>query len=203
MVEEDEKKRFTYYVGVDFAISETQRSDYTALVVAGLDEEGFLYVVEVVKGRWGDGNEIIDQMFAIERAYHPEQWFLEEGAIRKALGAAFELRMRAEGETGLYMNMTLMQPHKEKTVRARNIQARMRARAVKFRTGDSWFAEFEDECTTFPRGKHDDCVDALAYIGLGLGRMSTPVSEEEELDVEFAAAKREAVSMGRSMVTGY
>lgn len=202
MVEGDIDRKYTYYVAVDFAISTKERRDYTVMLVAGLDEAGFLYVVDVVRGRW-DGNQIIDEMLAIERAYGPQQFFVEDGAIRKALGPALELRMRAEGDTGLYMNMVPMVPTKDKESRGRSIQARMRARAVKFRKDASWFADFEDECLQFPRGNHDDQVDALAWMGLGLAKMVTPIGDEEELDLEYAQARREATTMGRSMTTGY
>lgn len=198
-----DQKTLTYYVGMDFAISETQRSDYTVLVVAGLDDAGMLYVVDVTRLRTEDGNKIIDEMFAVERAYQPDEWFLEEGAIRKALGAALELRQREEGENGTYLNMRLFTPSKEKTIRAKNIQARIRAKAVRFRTDAGWFAEFADELEQFPRGKHDDQVDALAYIGLGLAQMVTPLTREEEEEEEREFQVREQMTLGRSEVTGY
>lgn len=192
--------KLTYYVGVDFAISESERSDYTVMVVAGISDTGMLYIVDVVRLRTSDGNQIIDEMFSIERAYHPAEWFLEEGAIRKGLGAALELRQREEG---VYLSMRMFVPTKEKTVRARNIQARIRARAVKFRTEAGWFDEYRDELEQFPRGKHDDQVDATAYIGIGLAQMVTPLTPDEEEEAEREMNVRESLSMGRSAVTGY
>lgn len=198
-----ERKKLTYYIGVDFAISEKQRSDYTVMVVAGLDDAGMLYVVDVTRIRTEDGNKIIDAMFELERAYNPAEWFLEEGAIRKALGAALELRQREEGERGLYLNMRLFTPSTEKTVRAKNIQARIRAKAVRFNTDAAWWPDYEDELTQFPRGKHDDQCDATAYIGLGLADMVTPLNADEEEEEEREFNMREQMSLGRSAVTGY
>ena len=198
-------KRLTYYVGGDFAISTKERRDYTVFFVAGLDEEGFLYVVDLYRGRW-DGNQIIDEMLGIERAYAPAQWFVESGAILKALGPAIELRMRAEGETGLYMNLVPMIPTKDKEARARSIQARMRGRGVRWRKDAHWYPDLVDEFLQFPRGNHDDMIDAAAHLGMGLAKMVTPVSEDDELDFEYREARREAVSFGhdgRSSITGY
>ncbi len=202
---EDEKKKMIYYVGMDFAITEEQRSDSTVMVVAGLDSEGFLYIVDVVRGQWADGNEIIDEMFVLERAYRPEEWFVEEGVIRKALGAALELRMRAEDDgRGLYLNLTLMSHGgRSKRSRASNIQARIRGKGVKFHREASWFPYFEDELLQFDRGKHDDQVDAIAYLGIGLSRMVTPLTEKEEEDKIWQRESREHLSMGRSSTTGY
>ena len=203
LTEDDEKKQFTYYCGVDFAISTRERRDYTVMVVAGLCPEGVLYIVDVVRGRW-DGNQIIEEMLALERAYRPQEWYIEAGAIQKALGPAMEIRMREEEEgKGLYMNLCPMTPSVDKERRARSIQARIRARAVKFHRNASWFPDFEQELIQFPRGQHDDQVDALAWIGLGLARMTTPLTLGEEAEFEFEREKRETVTLGRSAVTGY
>jgi predicted phage terminase large subunit-like protein len=203
MTPEDESRKFTYYVGMDFAISTKEGRDYTVMVVAAIDTEGLLYIVDVVKGRW-DGNQIIDEMLAIERAYRPEEWYIEDGAIRKALGPALEMRMREEEEgKGLYMNLCPMVPTKDKVTRARSIQARVRAKAVKFHKAASWFPDFEQELIQFPRGDHDDQVDALAWIGLGLARMSTPITKQEEEVMEWEKEKRQTLTLGRSSVTGY
>ena len=42
----------------------------------------------------------------------------------------------------------------------------------------------------FPKGGHDDQVDALAYIGLILDKLITPQSEEEEDEEEWAELER-------------
>src|SRR6185369_16816969 len=203
MSEEDEKKKFTYYCGVDFAISTKERRDFTVMVVAAIDQDGILFVVDVIRGRW-DGNQIIDEMLALETAYRPEEWYIEAGAIQKALGPAMEMKMReAEEGKGLYMNLCPMVPTKDKQSRARSIQARIRAKAVKFHKNASWFPDFEQELIQFPRGTHDDQVDALAWIGLGLSRMTTPLTVEEEDDFKWKKENRETLSMGRSAVTGY
>ena len=202
MKPDDVERKYTYYVAVDFAISTKERRDYTVMLVGGVDEAGVLYVIDVVRKRL-DGNQIIEEMIAIERAYHPEQWFLEDGAIRKALGPALELAMRAADDHGLYLNMQPMTPTKDKESRARSIQARMRARAVRFRSDASWYPDFEDELLQFPRGNHDDQVDALAWLGLGLAKMVVPLTEDEEEEEELFTARRENMSFGRSVVTGY
>ena len=194
---------WTFYVGMDFAISTKDRADYTCLVVAGLADDGFLHLVDVRRGRW-DGNQIIDEMLSVEQTFAPAEWFVESGAIQKALGPAMELKMREADEgKGRYMNLHPIVPTKDKESRGRSLQARMRAKAVKFDRDASWFADLEHEFLQFPRGKNDDMVDATAYIGLGLARMATPMTHEEEEDMERETAIRESMSLGRSSVTGY
>lgn len=193
------RKKLTYYVGGDFAISTKERRDYTAFVVGGMDEDGFLYIVDVVRGRW-DANQIIEEMLAIERAYSPEQWFVESGAILKALDAALEIKMR---EAGMYMNLVPMVPTKDKESRARSFQARTRGRGVRYRKEASWYADYEDEFLQFPRGTNDDQVDGSAHLGMGLAKMVTPLTADEEDEVEMEFQRRETMSFGRSLTTGY
>ena len=190
----------TFYVGVDYAISTKERRDFTAMVVGKLDEDGFLEIADIRRGRW-DGKEILDEMFSIQEAFEPEQWFVESGAIQKALGAALEIEQR---DRNVYLNLRPMVPTKDKQSRARSIQARMRSRAVLFDKRRPWFDDLEAEMIQFPRGKHDDMVDAMAWLGLGLANMIAPLSEQEEEAATLRQVRNsEAFQLGRSTCTGY
>jgi predicted phage terminase large subunit-like protein len=200
----DPYPRKTYYVGVDYAISTAERRDFTVMVVGGLDEEGFLTIADVRKGRW-DGKQILDEMFAIQDTFQPEQWFVESGSIQKALGAALEMEQR---KRNVYLPLNLMVPTKDKMSRARSIQTRMRSKAVKFDHRATWFPDLESEMTQFPRGRHDDQVDAMAWLGLGLADMVTPLTDRE-FEFEQMRAQKQARTQatmmfsGRSQITGY
>ena len=206
MAEEDQKKvddgRLTYYVGGDFAISTKQHRDRTVFVVGGMDADGVLHVVDVRVGRW-DALEIINEMFSINEAWHPDEWYLESGSILKTLQGALEVEQR---KRNTYLPMSLMVPVNDKSRRSVSIQARMRARAVRFDKDNSWYAHLEEECLNFPRGDHDDYVDALAWLGVGLARMVTPLTDDEAEEEDFEFRKREAMTFGaggRSLWTGY
>lgn len=200
--------KLRYMVGGDFAISTKTRRDYTCFIIAGVDDVGTLYVVEVVRMR-GDGKMIVDEMFRIEETYRivnadglPLAWYIEEGSIRKALGYALELQMK---ERGVFLNLYPMNPGTtEKKVRAMPIQARMRAKAVKFDLDSSWYYDFRDELLAFDRGKHDDQVDAMAWLGIGLSQNVLPMSDEEEEYEEILFHRRNNSPMGgRNRRTGY
>jgi predicted phage terminase large subunit-like protein len=55
----------------------------------------------------------------------------------------------------------------------------MRAGAVRFNKEANWYAPLVDEMLVFPRGQHDDQVDALAYIGLALDKVIVAPTKEE------------------------
>jgi predicted phage terminase large subunit-like protein len=200
-------------VGGDFAISVKTRRNYTVFVIGVLGPDGMLYVVDVIRERMGDqGHEsegIVTRMFEIEETYRlwtkgmPLQWFEEDGAIRKALGYGLEMEMKA---TGKYLNLCPQNPGTtDKRTRSMPIRARMRAKMVKFDKEASWFPDFMNECLEFDRGKNDDQVDALAWLGLGITTMVTPPDADEMEEEEFVLNRRFAAKRvsQRNATTGY
>jgi predicted phage terminase large subunit-like protein len=192
MTEEDHARPKTYYVGGDLAFSKKEKRDYTVFTVGGVDEHGILHIVDERRGRW-DGNEVIDEMYRIEEAWEPKEWFVESGAIKDTLGAALEIRMGEEGYLNLCPGLI---PSKDKATRATPLQARMRAKGIRFDTESSWFSSYQQEMLEFAqegtRGAHDDRVDATAWLAQGLKQMAIPLTEEENDKVILLEARRQA-----------
>jgi len=198
---EDQKKNLVYYATCDLAVSQSQRADYSAFVVGGMDEEGKLYCKHVIKDRM-DALEIVDTILMIQKIYKPVLFGLEQGTIQKAIGPYLNEEMLKRGE---FINTILLKPSGDKLTRARSIQARMRSGACKFDKDADWYQNFEDELLRFPRDKHDDQVDAWAYLGLMLDRMWEAPTEKELEEEEYGAYVREnnVVDLGRSTICGY
>lgn len=199
--EQDKTKLLRYYIASDLAISEKDRADYSAFVVGGLDENGILHIVNVIRDRL-NGLEIVDTIFALEKMYKPEVFAIEKGQIEKAIGPFLNEEMP---KRNIWPQIFPISPSVDKTQRARSIQARVRARGVRFDKESDWYQLFEDELTRFPRDKHDDQVDGFAYLGLILDRMveAPTVNEinEELYQEEYAASG--LLDVGRSATTGY
>lgn len=202
MTEEDRKKNKTFYITADLAISEKDRADYTAIVVGGLDSNGQLHIVNCIRERLS-GDEIVATLLSLQKVYNPLAVGIEDTQISKAIGPYLN---RAMSETGVYMNVMMLKPHRQdKIQRARSIQARMRASMVKFDKQADWWLTFEDECMTFPRAKHDDVVDALAYQGILIDKMTeglTPTEQEEEAYQDELESSGWS-DQGRDQLTGY
>jgi len=201
MKPEDYKKNLNYYVTCDLAVSTSSRADYSAFVVGGVDEEGRLFCKHVVKDRM-DALEIVDTIFMLQKVYKPVLFGFEQGTIQKAIGPYLNEAMLKRNE---YINIALLKPSGDKLTRARSIQARMRSGACRFDKEADWYQGFEDELIRFPRDKHDDQVDAWAYLGLMLDKMWEAPTEKEIEKEEYEAYIREnnAVDSGRSAVCGY
>ena len=198
---EDRKKKLVYYATCDLAVSQAQTADYSAFIVGGMDDEGRLYCIHVVKERM-DALEIVDTILMLQKIYKPVLFGIEQGTIQKAIGPYLNEEMLKRGE---FVSTVLLKPSGDKLTRARSIQARMRSGACKFDKETDWYQDFEDELLRFPRDKHDDQVDAWAYLGLMLDRMWEAPSEKEIEEEEYVAYLKEnnKTDSGRSVTCGY
>lgn len=201
MKDEEREKAKEYYITVDLAISEKERADYTVFMIGCMDEDRILYVTNVIRDRI-DGRQIVETMIALQKAYDPVAFGVEEGQISKSIMPFLNEQMTA---TGQFLNLYSLKPSVDKQTRARSIQARMRAGAVKFDKNTDWYQSLEDECVRFPRDKHDDQVDALAYLGQMIDKMVEAPTIQEIRDIEYNAeyALSGLVESGRSITTGY
>ena len=199
---DDRKKTMVYYVTCDLAVSQSQKADYSAFCVCGMDDEGRLFLVHTLKERM-DSLEIVNTMLAMQKTYKPVLFGVEKGVIQKSIGPYLNTEMLARNE---YINLVLIAPTADKLTRAGSIQARMRAGAVRFDKETDWYQPFEDELMRFPRDKHDDQVDAWAYMGLMLDKMWEAPTDKEIDDEEYRYMKHKYETdemVGRSQITGY
>jgi len=199
--EEEKKLNLHYYITADLAISKEESADYSVFVVAGMDESRMVHIKEVIRDRL-DGREIVDTILMLENLYKPECFGIEEMQVTKAIGPFLREEMVA---TGIFPNLVkLKHGGKDKISRARSIQARLRAGGVRFNKAGEWYQTLEDEMCTFPRSKHDDQVDCLAYLGMLLDTMvEAPTKEEEDEDAYADEYERNIGEHGRCASTGY
>lgn len=197
----DWKKLYNFYIGTDLAVSTAERSDWSVFVVGGVDENNSLTIFNVLRERM-DSQEIVETILSLHQLYNPVAISMEKGQIEKSIGPFLRQRML---DTNIFPTILPITPSADKVSRARSIQARMRAGAVKFDKAADWFFELEEEATLFPRGKHDDQIDALAYVGLILDRMVSGRSQKDIEDEEYEEEYEQSglYEQGRSETTGY
>lgn len=196
------QKNLHFYCSIDLAISEDTRADYSVFIIAGVDDSRVIYVTQVVRDRM-DAREIVDTILALHRVYRFEAIGIEEMMISKAIGPFLREEMVTQNTFPQIVKMK--HRGKDKVQRARSIQGRLRARTIRFDKQADWYPALESEMIRFPRDKHDDQVDALAYLGLLLDEViEAPTPEEVEEEEYFDELRNTGhLEQGRSSITGY
>ena len=203
MTEDDYAKIKEVYISGDFAVSVSDRADYSVLLAGGLDDEGILHILEVRRGRW-DSKEIIEELFSIYQKHKAHAFITEKGVIEKSLGPFIQDEMFRRNRP--FLSIETLAATTDKRSRARAIQGRMRAGGCRFDKKGSWYLELEDELLKFDRGSHDDQVDAIAWLGLWINNMYNAPTKREVLLQEYEEDLNLDQTLkfsGRSPITGY
>jgi predicted phage terminase large subunit-like protein len=202
ITQDDRQKKLNYYITADLAISESEKADFSVFVIAGVDEDKVIHIKNVIRERM-DGKELVDTFLALQRLYDPVAMGVEDMQVSKAIGPFLREEM-VKNNTFISL-LPLKHGGKDKTTRARSIQARLRAHGVKFDKEGDWYPLFENEMLSFPRGKHDDQVDAFAYLGLLLDQLIEAPTRDEEEDQLYADELESSgySNQGRNSYTGY
>lgn len=155
------------YCSSDHAVGTTQRNDPTCLLKIGVDTLDNIYLLECYWQR-AKTDAVVEAMLAMASGkLRPLIWWAERGHISKSIGPFLRKRMQ---ETQHYINIIEVTPATDKEQRAQSIAARVGMGKVLWPIGAAWTERSVSELMGFPNGTHDDFVDALAYIGLGLPR---------------------------------
>lgn len=164
-------------MAVDLAISERVGADYTAIVVMGRKGED-VYVLDYLRGRWGP-SEIVQNIFQKQMQWRPHAVGMEVNGFQRTLKLGVESEMRKRGH---YFGIEEIRSGPE-----RSKESRIKSLEPFYRGGLVWHApwmkkkDLEVELLTFPKGKHDDLIDAeamcLPLLGRGAGEVAPKVPE--------------------------
>lgn len=151
------------YLSVDPAISLSRDADFSALVVCGQFENKRIRVVDYVRKKMVP-SDLVDAIFALVEKWRLHRVGIETFAFQKTL--KYEIQ-RKQRETGKFFSIDEIgrrrgaSPEQETTK-----EAKIRRLQPYFEQGlielAPWMQELVDELLSFPRGRFDDLVDALA-----------------------------------------
>ena len=148
------------YSGVDPASSLSMRADFFVVATIGIDNEGNKYSIDIYRDKISpelQPRKIID----IYKKYRPRRMKIETIGYQEALRTAVRQLMQEEG---LYISGL------EKGVKPRNRKSeRLLSLVPMFARGQFFFKpedlEAEKEFLSYPKGQHDDVMDAI-WTGL-------------------------------------
>lgn len=167
------------YAASDHAIgTDKTRNDATVMIVGGIDQYGDLYILDVWWQKAGSDKQV-EAMLRLAKQWKPLLWYAEKGHISKAIGPFLRKRMQEER---VYFSIEEVTPVNNKVQRAQSIIGRMSMKKVRFPKHAPWVMEARDELMKFPNARHDDFVDALAWLGRAVDRMATPSASRQKDD---------------------
>ena len=202
MAEEDHETPKINAVGIDWAVSKADSSNNTSLTIGGKDVLNTLHIIDQRKGKW-DILRAIDEVFIVNERWHPEVFWVEGGAIWRAVEPVIRKEMHRRDR---WLNIVVLNPIKDKAARGRPLQRRHRAGGMKFDKEADWYEDYEFELLRFTESAsatRDDQFDSTATLCLGFEQMAELDKEDFMSDDELEFAHAEPADEDSRPSTGY
>lgn len=191
-----------FYVGADFAVSKRDMANRTSFTVGGVGVSRKVCIVDERVNRW-DTSEWLDEIFLVNAMYRPQIFFVEGGQIWLSV-YPFIIKEMESRKT--FINFVVLHPQKDKAVRGRSLQRRMKAGNVLFDKTAEWYPAYEHELLMFTGvsdAKADDQFDSTATLCIGLDK-EPEVDEDDFMEEEEEEILRQnIVGFGKRSCTGY
>ena len=168
------------YCGVDPASSLSARADFFAIVTIGIDKDNNKYLIDCFQKRISPAVQP-DELIRTYKKYRPKRMKIETVGYQEALRTAVRQLMQ---EQNLYI------PGLEKGVKPRNSKSERLLSLVPMFARGQFFFRPEDlnaqkEFLSYPKGKHDDIMDAVwtALYGARPSRTSKLLDPEDNKSI--------------------
>jgi|TARA_R100000501_G_C2630246_1_gene125417 predicted phage terminase large subunit-like protein len=157
------RKPVDIYCGIDPASSLAARSDFFVIATIGIDNDGNNYIIDIYRDKLDPAlqpEKIID----IFKKFSPKRMKIETVGYQEALRANVRKMMF---EQSLYI------PGLEKGIKPRQRKSeRLLSLVAPLARGEFYFRPedlvAQQEFLSYPRGKHDDILDAIYYAMVGI-----------------------------------
>jgi predicted phage terminase large subunit-like protein len=163
-------------ISFDTALKTGQENDYSVGFAAILRGNHY-HVIDMIRGRWGFP-DLVQHVVAFCQKHQPTHVMIEESpggiALIEHIRSLKIPRLR---------NPFPVKPLRDKIERAQMASLPIRAGQVSLPRHARWLEELKAESSAFPRGRHDDMVDALVHL----------INEGEEIQARF---KRVSIPQG-------
>jgi predicted phage terminase large subunit-like protein len=147
------------FITIDPALSEAATSDYTGIVVVAVDTGGNRYVRYAKRHRLSP-TELVDMIFTLHDEWKPRSIGIEEVAYQKALLYFVDQEMRRR-KIILPITGVKAPTDRSKETKILSLVPWIQWGRLMMNRG---LNDLEMELNSFPRGAHDDLLDALANI---------------------------------------
>jgi predicted phage terminase large subunit-like protein len=157
-------------IACDTAFKKTETADYSVAATLGLDRNGDIYVIDVLRGKY-DFPELKQRLIRLNNRWRGRglrAMYIED----KASGQSLIQELKRESG----MSVIPYKVVNDKVARVNAILPLIEGGRVFIPEAADWLDAFIDESVSFPNGNHDDQVDAIT---MGIDVLSrTSVSPE-------------------------
>lgn len=152
----DLPKGMRVFTAVDPAFKKNQHNDETAIITGGFKDDK-LYILEISHGRM-DATSVINKIIYHSKKWNPIKIGIEGFQAQTVMAQWLKKRLLEEG-VNILVDEIMQRGDKESKIRA--LQAPIRQGKI-YWTKDQM--ALEAQLKKFPRGKHDDIIDALQML---------------------------------------
>ena len=143
-------------IAADTAFKKTDTSDYSVMIVAGLDRTGDIYIVDLIRERY-EFPDLKRRMIQLNNQWRGRGL---RGIYVEDRASGQSLIQELQRESGVSVI-----PYKisnDKVARLNAVLPLIEGGRVLLPAMASWLDTFHEECQSFPSGTYDDQIDALA-----------------------------------------
>ena len=170
----------------DIATTKTTTSDFSALTVWGVRQEGY-YLLKVLNEKW-EFPDLKNKLIALAERENPDYVLIEQVGI----GTPLVQEVQATSN----INVVPIKPEKDKETRLHAITPMIEGGNVYLPNEAEWLNTYIDQMSMFPRAKHDDMVDSTTQF---LSWIKTRFDNYYDDDYD----DYDIIESGRDTVTGY
>ena len=156
-------KKLNVYAAIDFAFSLSKKSDYTAIVVVGIDDEGFIYVLDIDRFKSDKISEYFKHIAELHSKWEFKKLRAEVTVAQAVIVRDLKDKMREEG---LRLSVEEYRPTRKEGSKEERIASALEHRYDNmsiwhFKGG---YIDVLEEELVLSRPAHDDVKDALACV---------------------------------------
>lgn len=157
-IEPRELKKTRKYLTIDPAVSKRDSADYTGFCINEVDDKN-VWHLRAWRKRLSPG-ELIEELFKLNDTYNFNAIGIESGMYSLVVKPFIDQEMRTRNKFLRIKELSHNQTQKE---------TRIRALLPRYESGSIFHIahacrDLEEEALRFPKSKHDDVIDAVAYM---------------------------------------
>lgn len=176
------KERLRFYGASDHAVSVKQGRDFTVIGCVGIDQHDNIWVMPDLVWERIETPKTVEEIMGAMKRHKPLMWWMESELISKSFGPFLMKRMQEDKVYGTVLDP--IRPASDKKTRARASQGRASMKKIYFPRFAPWWPDAKAQLLRFPHAAHDDFVDWLSLIGLGLIKEVAADPEPEDKSSE-------------------